>query len=130
MRATLRASMIAMASDLRFLVRGEEAAFVKYGIDPQEEALKRGETPLDDTWGREAREKWGTLYFSTDKAFATEIISTLPGDYRLFYANLRDAILGKASLDITNEQMLDVMQALELARESNNKQCTVEWHDL
>lgn len=129
-RAMLRASMIAMAPDLRFLVRGEKAAFVKYGIDPQEEALKRGETPRDDTWGREAREKWGTLYLPTDKAFATEVIPTLPGDYRLFYANVRDAILAKARIDVTDEQMLDVMQALELARESNSKQCAVEWHDL
>jgi len=35
MRALLRASMIAVAPDLRFVVRGEQGAFVKYGIDPQ-----------------------------------------------------------------------------------------------
>ena len=59
------------------------AGFVKYGIDPQEEALKRGETPRDDSWGREAREKWGTLYCSQDAAVTAETIETLPGDYRL-----------------------------------------------
>jgi len=130
MRALLRASMIAIAPDLRFLLRGEKAAFVKHGIDPQEQALKHGETPRDDTWGREAREKWGTLYGSQDGAVTAETIQTLPGDYRLFYANVRDTILRTASIDVTHEQMLDVMHALELARESNQKQCTLDWRTL
>jgi len=127
MRAMLRASVIAIAPDLRFLVRGEKAAFVKYGIDPQEEALKLGETPRDDTWGREAREKWGTLYRSDNEALTAETIPTLPGDYRLFYANVRDAILGEASIDVTHEQMLDLIHALELAVESSREQCTLKW---
>lgn len=130
LRALLRASMIAIAPDLRFLVRGEKAAFVKYGIDPQEEALKRGETPRDGSWGREAREKWGKLYRSQDGAVTAETIETLPGDYRLFYANVRDAVLGAASVDVTHEQMLDVMHALELARESSRRQCTLGWASL
>lgn len=127
MRALLRASMIAIAPDLRFLVRGEKATFAKNGIDPQEEALKLGETPSDDTWGREAREKWGTLYISDHEAVTSETIPTLVGDYRLFYANVRDAILGNASVDVTHEQMLDAMHALELAAESGRQRCTLEW---
>ena len=59
-----------------------------------------------------------------------ETIETLPGDYRLFYANVRDAILGSASVDVTHEQMLDVMHALELARESSGRQCTLNWRSL
>ena len=127
MRAMLRASMIAVAPDLRFIIRGEKGTFVKQGVDPQEEALKRGETPRDDTWGREAKEKWGTLYSPEDGTVAAESIPTLPGDYRLFYANVRDAMLGTASSDVTHEQMLDVMHALELACESSRRRCTLEW---
>jgi scyllo-inositol 2-dehydrogenase (NADP+) len=124
-RVLLRASMIALAPDLRYLIRGEGGAFVKYGIDPQEEALKRGELPRDDTWGREAPEKWGTLYTPEDNSLGAETVATMPGDYRLFYSNVRDAILGNAPLDVTQQQMLDVMQALEAARESSDRQCTV-----
>ena len=127
MRALLRASMIAIAPDLRFLLRGEKAAFVKSGIDPQEEALERGEIPRDDSWGREARDKWGTLYCCEDEAVTAETIPTLPGDYRLFYANVRDAILGESSLDVTHAEMLDVMHALELAQEASRKRSTLEW---
>jgi len=127
MRALLRSSMIALAPDLRYLIRGEHGAFVKYGIDPQEDALKRGAVPRDDTWGREPQEKWGSFYSSRDGIVSEAKIPTLPGDYRLFYANLRDALLGKAPIDVTHEQMLNVIAALELAEESSRKRCTVEW---
>ena len=110
---------------MRYIVRGESGAFVKYGIDPQEEALKRGEVPRDDTWGREAREKWGVLYTPDGNSIRSETVTTIPGDYRLFYANVRDAILGNAPIDVTHEQMLNVMDALESARESSHRCCTV-----
>ena len=124
-RVLLRASMTALAPDIRYIVRGERGAFVKFGIDPQEEALKRGEIPHDETWGREAREKWGMLYTPDGKSIRTETIPTIPGDYRLFYANVRDAILGDAPIDVTHEQMLNVVDALESARESSHRRCTV-----
>lgn len=127
MRAMLRASVIAVAPDLRFLVRGEGGAFVKYGIDPQEEALRQGKVPRDDTWGREPQSKWGTLYSPSADGVATEVVPTLPGDYRLFYENVRDAMDGAASPEISHEQMLDVMHALELAQESSRARRTVEW---
>lgn len=127
MRALLRASVIAIAPDLRFVVRGESGAFVKYGIDPQEEALRRGELPKDDSWGREPQAKWGTLYSPSGNGVSGETIPTLPGDYRLFYADVRDALLGKTSPEITHEQMLDVMHALEIAYESSRTGQTLAW---
>jgi predicted dehydrogenase len=123
MRALLRASMVALAPDLRFLVRGEKAAYVKHGIDPQEEALKRGEIPKDDSWGYEKQEIWGTLQAPRD----TERVKTKPGDYRLFYENVRDTILGKSRIAVTSEQMLDVIHGVELARKSSDEKRTVEW---
>lgn len=126
-RALLRASMIALAPDVRFIVRGEKGAFIKHGIDPQEPALQRGELPQDESWGREPSEKWGVLYTPKGEDVSAETIPTLPGDYRLFYSNVRDAILGKAQIDVSHEQMLNVMNALELAQESSRRRCTVDW---
>ena len=54
----------------------------------------------------------------------------IPGantDYRDYYANLRDAILGSATPAVTHQQALDVMQALELARESSVQRRTLSW---
>ena len=127
MRAVLRASMIALAPDLRYILRGEQGAFVKYGIDPQAQALERGEIP-DDSWGREAVGQWGKFYAADGDATIVQTLPTMPGDYRLFYSNVRDAVLGKAAIDVTHEQMLNVMKALELARASSRKQCRLAWH--
>lgn len=122
-RALLRSSMVALAPDLRLLVRGESAAYVKHGIDPQEEALKHGEVPKDDSWGREPREHWGTL----QRPKGAEIVETKRGDYRLFYENVRDAILGKSKPAVTHDQMLEVMRAVELARRSSEERRTLAW---
>lgn len=123
----LRASMIALAPDVRYILRGEQGAFVKTGIDPQEPALRRGEIPRDDTWGLEPPEKWGVLHAPKEDGTVAETITTMPGDYRLFYANVRDAVLGKSPIDVTHEQMLNVMKALELCVESSHKRCTLDW---
>lgn len=123
MRALLRASMIALAPDLRFLVRGEKAAYVKHGIDPQEELLKRGEVPGGDSWGKEKQESWGVL----QSLNAKDPVETEAGDYRLFYQNLRDTILGKTKIAVTHEQMLNVMHGVEAARRSSEERRTVKW---
>ena len=123
MRALLRASMVALAPDLRFLVRGEKAAYVKHGIDPQEEALKRGEAPGGDSWGKEKQERWGVL----QSLNGADRVETEAGDYRLFYQNVHDAILGKSKIAVVHDQMLEVMRGVELARRSSEEGRTVEW---
>ena len=40
---------------------------------------------------------------------------------------VRDVLLGQAQPAVTLTQALDVMRALELARESNAKHCTIPW---
>lgn len=54
-------------------------------------------------------------------------IPTERGDYRGFYENVRDAMLGRAALKVTAEQAVAVLQAIELARESSEKGCVVPW---
>ena len=46
-------------------------------------------------------------------------VKTEVGDYRGFYANVRDAILGAARLAVTAEDGLRVIRLLELARQSS-----------
>jgi predicted dehydrogenase len=123
MSALLRTSMIALAPDLRFLIRGEKAAYVKHGIDPQEDLLKRGEVPGGNSWGKEKQESWGML----QSPHGAERLETEAGDYRLFYQNVRGAIMGKSKIVVTHDQMLNVMHGVELARRSSEERRTVEW---
>ncbi|HEX7962509.1 MAG TPA: Gfo/Idh/MocA family oxidoreductase, partial [Terriglobales bacterium] len=58
MRALLRSTMLACEPGARFVLHGTKGSFVKHGLDPQEEALARGETPHDSSWGLEREESW------------------------------------------------------------------------
>jgi len=127
MRALLRAGVLVSTPTPRFAVQGTQGGYLKYGLDPQEDALKRGETPSGEFWGFEAPERWGTLLTAQGDSFVREQLPTKPGDYRQYYANIRDAILGEAELAVTPQQALNVMRALELAKDSSRKRCALSW---
>ncbi len=129
MRALLRAGVLVSTPTPRFAVQGTQGGYLKYGLDPQEDALKRGETPTGEFWGFEAPERWGTLLTAQGDSFVREQLPTKPGDYRQYYANVRDAILREAELAVTPTEALHVMRALELARESSRSRRTIPWED-
>jgi predicted dehydrogenase len=128
--ATLRARIIAYAPSHHLLLHGTAGSFVKYGMDPQEEILRSDKYP-DGTdwganWGLEPEPCWGTLsrVGETPRKVPTE-----RGDYRGFYANVRDAIEKKAPLDVTPEQALRTMRALVLAHKSSRERRAVRWDE-
>ena len=127
-RATLRARIIAYAPGPHLLAHGTEGSFVKYGMDPQEDILRSDRCPdgLDwgADWGLEPEARWGTLTRVGEKA---RKIQTERGDYRGYYANVRDAIEGKAELDVTPEQALRTMRGILLARKSSREGRKVRW---
>lgn len=61
LKVTLKASLLAREPGPRFALHGTEGSFVKYGVDPQEDALKRGLFPGAADWGAEPEACWGTL---------------------------------------------------------------------
>ena len=123
MRAVLRASMLAASPGPTFAVHGTRASFIKYGLDPQEAALKEGRTPEEPNWDAEPPEMYGRL--TTPEG--TRTIPTVPSSFTHYYENVRDAILGTAPLAVTPEQALSVMRGLELAVASNQRRGVVPW---
>jgi len=128
MRAVLRSSILAAAPRTRFVLLGTKGSFVKQGVDPQEGNLRRGYIPSDGAWGAEPEENWGVLTTPSGEGFVQRRIPPASCDYRDYYANVRDAMLGKAELAVTPEWSLDVMRFLELARESSQKGRTIAWN--
>lgn len=123
LRALLRATTMAAEVGPRFAVHGTGGSFVKYGLDPQEDAMRAGGRIGEPNWGADSPGMYGTVTTREDK----RAVPTIAGDYRRFYANVRDAILGRAELAVTPEQALNVMRGLELAEESSRKRCAVAW---
>jgi predicted dehydrogenase len=121
LRMLLRSSMLAAEPGPRFVVRGEEGTFTKFGLDPQEAALRGGASLVGDDWGREQEEHWGTLTQIPESGKITRRVPTLAGDYREFYRNLREVLRGREQLAVSPQQALTVMRVLELTRESSAK---------
>src|ERR1700758_5757134 len=128
LRATLRARIIAYAPSHHLLVHGSEGSFVKYGMDPQEEILRSPNCPDGPAWGadwgEEPEARWGTL---TRVGGETRKVKTERGDYRGFYANVRDAIEKGSTLDVTPEKALRTMRGVLLAHKSSREGRRVQW---
>ena len=127
--AHCRASMLACDAAPRFLLHGTLGSFKKYGLDPQEPALVAGDkVPLmgdSRKWLNEPESEWGVLTVAPNPADPTTLtrtpIRTETGDYRNYYANVRDAINGAAQLVVKPEDAYRVIRLLEMARESSSE---------
>ncbi|MBS1814566.1 MAG: Gfo/Idh/MocA family oxidoreductase [Acidobacteria bacterium] len=135
-QALLRASIICADPAPRFLIHGTGGSFRKYGLDPQEPAIINGAKvpPVgDDSWLTEDESQWGTLSIAVDLTHPAKIekraVPTVRGDYRNFYLNVRDTILGKASLIVTPQDATRTMRILELARKSAHQKRTLPIED-
>jgi scyllo-inositol 2-dehydrogenase (NADP+) len=127
MRAVLRSSILAAAPRPRFVLLGTQGSFVKQTVDPQEMNLRQGHIPEGKPWGFEPEENWGVLTVPKGDSFEQRRIPSATCDFRDYYANVRDAILGRAAPAVTPEYALDVMRMLELAHASSQKRCTIPW---
>jgi len=132
--AHCRTSYLACDYAPRFLLHGTQGSFRKHGLDPQEPALVGGaRVPVQGSqqvWLQEDEAAWGTLTVAPKPAdpgtLVTRQVKTELGDYRGFYANVRDAILGTVPLVVTAEDGYRVIKLLEMARESSAKGCTIK----
>ena len=128
LRAHCRSSMLAADAAPRFLLHGTKGSYKKFGLDPQEPALVGGaKVPRmgEGEWLAEPESQWGTLTIAPVPADPTNLtrtkVKTELGDYRLYYANVRDAINGAAKLAVTPEDGYRTVKLLEMARQSSEQ---------
>lgn len=126
LKVTLRAGLLLREPGPRFALHGTEGSFVKYGVDPQEDALKRGLTPEGTDWGAEPEAQWGVLNTQIGGLHFRGKIETRNGDYRRYYDNIYQAIVGQADLLVTPEQAKHTIRLIELARQSHLERRTVD----
>ena len=66
-RSHLWMSVLAAIRGPRMRVLGLRAAFEKFGLDVQEQALSEGARPDDAAWGREPPDRWGRVSTGEDE---------------------------------------------------------------
>ena len=105
----------------RFHMRGTKGNYWKIGLDPQEAALNKVTRIADGEWGQEPAANWGTLSVDVDGGMVTRPVAPIPGDYRLYYAAVRDAVLGKGHAPVAARDAWRVARLLEWAAESSEQ---------
>jgi predicted dehydrogenase len=115
-RVTLHCTRLAAAPGPRFEAHGTRGSFVCHGLDVQEAQLKAGIRPGADGWGVDPR-----LVHVTDGAVGecrTEPVARACGDYRRYYAGVRDALQGRGPNPVPPDQARRVMAVLDGAIEA------------
>ncbi|MEU2283270.1 Gfo/Idh/MocA family oxidoreductase [Streptomyces sp. NPDC013178] len=108
----------------RFRVLGSRAGYVKYGLDPQEAALREGLRPGPD-WGTEPEELWGRVGAGGPPSGGESPVTgggrpvrTLPGDYPAYYAAVAKALTDGGPNPVTALEAAAALDVLEAARRS------------
>ncbi|HEY3867369.1 MAG TPA: Gfo/Idh/MocA family oxidoreductase [Actinocrinis sp.] len=95
----------------RFRVLGSKAAYVKYGLDVQEEALRSGGRPGDENWGVDAPQRHGLLGAGDE----LRQVPTERGSYESYYAGIAASLLDGAPVPVDPR---DAVQALAVIGEA------------
>jgi predicted dehydrogenase len=128
---TVSANSLATLPRPRFLLRGTSGNYLKSGVDPQEAALNKITRIADPNWGQEPSANWGILNIGIDGGSISRPVPALPGDYRLYYAAIRDALLGKSAPPVTGIDGWRVARLLEWAQQSSDQRCEIacDWSE-
>lgn len=113
-RVSLRSNPFVAIDTPRFEVHGTAGSFIKYGLDPQEAALRDGKIEPDV-------HETGTL--SVNEPHTIEIE---PGRYLKFYSELGDSYSTRRPVVSLADALLTT-RVIELARQSSKEQKTVSY---
>ncbi|UYO73828.1 oxidoreductase [Halomonas qinghailakensis] len=120
-RVSLSAGTLMAESTPRFRIHGTKGSYLKYGLDPQEDRLKAGETPTSK-WGEDSP---GTLTLregdGEDAPLASHEHVTQAGDYLAYYHGVAAAIRDKTPLPVDIEDALRSMVLLEAGLDSHRQ---------
>lgn len=94
----------------RFLAKGDRATLVKYGLDPQENAMKAGDI--------DAAVEDPANYATLKDRDGERKLPTIAGRWRGYYENIADALTGKAEPLVQPAEMRRVMRVFDAAWES------------
>ena len=117
-KAILKAGVFVKEPGPRYILHGDKGSFVKKGIDPQEELLRKGHLPVGEHWGKEYPENHGILNIISEEKESRETVETEAGNYAGFYKNVADVLAGNAEQAVKPEEARTVIRVIELAFES------------
>jgi predicted dehydrogenase len=116
---TLAANVLSTLPRPRYHLRGTAGNYSKSGLDPQEAALSKITRIGPEPWGLEPPHDWGNLSVDVDGGRVSRPVRPIPGDYRIYYAGVRDALLGKSHAPVPALAAWRVARLLEWTADSS-----------
>ena len=113
-RSSLWVSAVAADLGPRLRVLGSKGAYVVWGMDGQEDALRAGGDPASPDWGAELPGRWGKLIVGD----AERHIPRGPGAYSDFYPMVRDALTMRGPVPVDPHDAVATLRVLDAARRS------------
>ncbi|HIE51405.1 MAG TPA: oxidoreductase [Armatimonadetes bacterium] len=110
-RALLETNCYSRIPQPRFYVHGSLGSLEKYGLDPQEEALKRGIV----RGARDDPAHYARLVTEINGQVIDARLETQPGNYLAYYANIAAALLQGAELAVKPEESREGLRVIEAA---------------
>ncbi|CAH0532753.1 scyllo-inositol 2-dehydrogenase (NADP(+)) IolW [Vibrio stylophorae] len=106
----------------RFQVFGDQASFIKYGMDSQEAQLREKQGPEHPGWGLDDPANFGVL---TTAEGERRTIPTEQGGYEQFFTQLATAIHHNHPLPVLPDEALNVVRVIEAAYQSAAEKRTI-----
>ncbi|HOX82383.1 MAG TPA: Gfo/Idh/MocA family oxidoreductase [Chryseolinea sp.] len=122
----VKSSYLVREAGPQYILHGINGSFLKYGLDPQEEALKEGKIPKGINWGKEPESFWGKLNTQLGALHYEGKVETLAGNYLSYYQNVYEVIREHKDLVVKPEQALQVIQLIEAAIKSNEERRSID----
>jgi scyllo-inositol 2-dehydrogenase (NADP+) len=108
----IQISRISRLERPRWWVLGTEGELLKYGIDPQEDALRAGDL---DSAAEPDEHRTVLIGASASGARIETPIATYRGSWDAYYANIAEYLAGEAPLAVSAEQGREVVRVLSAA---------------
>jgi scyllo-inositol 2-dehydrogenase (NADP+) len=119
----IESSRICRIDRPRWWVVGTEGGLIKYGIDPQEDALRAG----DIDRAAELVEHVAIIRRTDSEGQITESrVPTVRGHWDRYYENIAAHLMGESPLAVTAEQGREVVRLLEAATFSATKHTVID----
>jgi predicted dehydrogenase len=113
-RSHLWAGALAALPGPRFRVLGSAGAYLKEGLDVQEERLRAGAAPDRAGFGDEPEDRWGVLGAGDER----RRVRTETGDYLGFYRDVERALRTGGPAPVSPESAVAALTVIEAARRS------------
>ncbi|ACT03730.1 oxidoreductase [Paenibacillus sp. JDR-2] len=118
-RVILHSGSLVLRHGPKFQVHGSKGSFIKYGLDSQEDMLRKGGLPGQPEWGMDQEAWYGELTVPVDGKMETSKVKTQQGSYERFYEGIVQAITSNKPVPVAAEDARNTIKIIELAIQSS-----------